>query len=70
MNAAGSNADLVVGGGGTLTLSGGGTIMMSNSLQNRIHGGSGSTLSNVDNTIVGAADLQPVTTEQPGDHHR
>ena len=57
MNAAGSNADLVVGGGGTLTLSGGGTIMMSNSLQNRIHGGSGSTLSNVDNTIVGAGQI-------------
>jgi hypothetical protein len=50
--------DLIVTGGGTVKLKGGGTIQMSDSPNNRIYSTqSGSTLENVDDSIIGAGQI-------------
>jgi hypothetical protein len=52
-----THADLIIGAAGA-TLSGGGQVVLSNSLNNRIYGQAASdTLTNVNNTIVGAGLL-------------
>jgi phosphodiesterase/alkaline phosphatase D-like protein len=53
---------LDVSGAGTVTLSGGGMVTMSNSIQNLITGG-GATLTNVDNTIQGAGQINDGLTD-------
>ncbi len=52
----GNFTDLVVSSG-TTTLKGGGSVTLSNSSANRVFGGVGSTLDNVDNTISGTGQL-------------
>jgi hypothetical protein len=56
LNSTGDQTSLILGGG-TVTLTGGGMVTMSNNIQNHISGGSGSILSNLDNTIRGAGQI-------------